>query len=230
MNATNQLTQPAYTGLLNTLARASIAALLIDGQGRVTQWNACCKPRYPERSEKCWADFCFHAKSRFPEHGSAAILLSEQEHVRAGYVIITRLLEQPPGILLVMHVEQLWADNDRLGFVIYHAETQRCFWSAHAAELHEEGEEQSRFHVREFLQWYEPAQRDRLLYAMMACEETQQPQQVSLRIAHSGKRIRYLWLTLPVNGKPLTCGFIRALQPYPAHHRPHLNHSQAIAG
>ncbi|HLV47981.1 MAG TPA: hypothetical protein VKY35_02850 [Aliidiomarina sp.] len=203
-----------YTALLNCFAEADVAALIMDEKGRVYQWNTLSIPLRHTSQHSHWQDFCFNHDKQIPKSGEPVVYWHANRKVTAAKLIRTKLQDSGLILALFINCEDIDLQPEKLGFVLYAPHLKQCFWSEFAAELHDEqAPYYSRQSVSQFLQWYAPHQRDRLLYALLECERSHLPQQVTLRVAHSEKQIRYLWMTLPINGKPLTCAFIRSIEP-----------------
>ncbi len=206
-----------YTALLNRLAKVNVAALIMDQAGRVYQWNALSIPFRQSRGQTSqhshWQDFCFNHDSQIPTSGAPVVYWNTAHKATTATLVTTTLQASSYILALFINFEEPETCHNKLGFVLYAPCSHQCFWSEYAAELHDESAPYySRQHIKQLLQWYHPHQRDRLLYALLECESTHQPQQVTLAVAHSGKQLRYLWMTLPINGKPLTCAFIRSVE------------------
>lgn len=203
---------PNYTALLSRLASVNVAALIMDHTGRVYQWNALSVPFRQSGANSHWQDFCFNHDTQLPLSGAPVVYWNAERKATAARLITTALHESGFTLALFLDQDECSSQQGKLGFVIYEPYLKQCFWSEYAAALHDEYAPYFNCQkLKQFLQWYAPHQRDRLLYAILECEQTHLPQQVTLRVAHSNKRLRYLWLTLPINGKPLTCAFIRSV-------------------
>ncbi|MCO4320100.1 hypothetical protein [Aliidiomarina quisquiliarum] len=201
-----------YSALLNRLAEVKVAALIMDQAGRVYQWNSLSIPFRQSGQGSHWQDFCLNHDTHLPRSGATVVYWNTTRKATAARLITTALQESGFTLALFIDHEEINNPIDKLGFVMYAPCLKQCYWSEYAAELHDEqAPYYHRQSMQQFLQWYTPHQRDRLLYALLECEQTHQPQQVTLRVAHSGKRLRYLWVTLPINGKPLTCAFVRGV-------------------
>lgn len=219
------MTTSTYHGLLNHLVKANIAALIMDKNGRVHHYNQLCTPFQTKEQPLYWKDFCLNGQQQWPQAGDYAFYWPSVGQTSMAQIALTVLHDS--GLCLVLFLTLAKQQRptsaftsraalaarltpQTLGFILYAPYLKHCFWSEQAAALHDEqAPYYSRLTLSQLLKWYPYAQRDRLLYALLECERSQTPQQVSLPIAHSNKLIRYLWLSLPINGKPLTCAFIR---------------------
>lgn len=216
-----------YSALLNRLANVDVAALIMDQAGRVYQWNSLSLPFRQSGHGSHWQDFCLNHDSHLPSSGAPVVYWNTARKATAARLVTTALHESGYILALFIDHEDIVDSSSQLGFVIYAPYLKQCFWSEYAASLHDE--QAPYYHrqtIKQFLQWYAPHQRDRLLYALLECEQSHQPQQVTLRVAHSGKRLRYLWVTLPINGKPLTCAFVRSVVSTPV--KPLVNYHHPI--
>lgn len=205
-----------YSALLHTLAEECLPAFILNQNGIVLAKNAQCERVKTTTQKSYWHDFCinqpeFQAEP-LPHAGQSIAYLNNAREVQVGTLLMTKLDADGHHIFAFIIPIQHQSEEP-LGFMIFEAQKQLCFWSEQASEIHDESPRYgTKQNLHQFLSWYEPCQRDRLLYAMLQCEKTHTPQQVTLKIAHSQQKIRYLWLTLPIQGKPLTCAFVRALK------------------
>ncbi|RTE87529.1 MULTISPECIES: hypothetical protein [Gammaproteobacteria] len=205
-----------YNALLRTLEDECLPAFILSQKGFVLAVNNQCERVRTTPTRTCWHDYClnqpdFESKA-LPHKGQSIAYLNTAREVQVGTLLMTKL--DAGGHHIFAFIIPIQHDQDEpLGFMIFEAQKQLCFWSDQASELHDESPRYgTKQNLQQFLSWYEPCQRDRLLYAMLQCEKTHVPQQVTLKIAHSKQKIRYLWLTLPIQDKPLTCAFIRAVK------------------
>ncbi|CUS48673.1 MAG: protein of unknown function DUF1314 [Idiomarinaceae bacterium HL-53] len=213
-----KLRQPdtRYQMLLKTLEEEQLPAFILNEQGYVVDTNAHCELVRHHKNEPLWHDYCLNqpelSAKPLPHAGQSVAYLNQQREVQVGTLLMTQLDDRAQRIFaFIIPLQHETATP--LGFMIFEAQQQLCYWSEQTSELHDEAPQYgTRQNLHQFLKWYEPRQRDRLLYAMFTCEQTHLPQQVTLNIAHSKKRIRYLWMTLPIQGKSLTCAFIRAVE------------------
>lgn len=199
-----------YHAFLNYLAAADVAALIMDNQGRVLAHNPLSQAVRLHKGQRHWQDHCLNSQGPRPHSGQTVVYWHPKYKATAARLVTTKLQDSGLVLALFLNAEDISSIQQQLGFVLYYPQDNACYWSDYAASLHEESAPYySKLSMQHFLQWYVPHQRDRLLYAMLECERAHKAQQVTLRIAHSGRWVRYLWLTLPINGKPLTCAFIR---------------------
>lgn len=199
-----------YHAFLSYLAAADVAALIMDQQGQVLAHNAISQAVRSRKGKHRWQDYCLNYHGTPPTSGQTVVYWHSKYKATTARLIKTKLQDSGLVLALFLNADDIASTQQDFGFVLYHPSQNACFWSDYAATLHDEcAPYYHKQSMQHYLQWYLPHQRDRLLYAILECERTHKAQQVTLRIAHSGKWIRYLWMTLPVNGKPLTCAFIR---------------------
>lgn len=199
---------PKFHALLGQFRKLGVVALITDNAGRVLDSNLLAKAMRRQQVLFC-NDFCLNQVEPLPASGKLIVYKDSEQRARSATVVSTRINER--GDHLILFIEPQLDPIQALGFIIYDASQQDCYWSQRASLMHGERIYQAKQPITQFLRWYAPAQRDRLLYAILQCEQSHCPQQVSLDIAYSRQRIRYLWLTLPIQGKPITCAFIRTL-------------------
>jgi len=199
-----------YHAFLSYLAAADVAALIMDSQGRVLAHNPLSQPVRQQPGLQYWQDHCLNYHEKPPVSGQTVVYWHPVYKATTARLVRTKLQDSGLILALFLNTEDICLTQQQLGFVLYHPQANACYWSLKAARLHgESATHYNKLSMQHFLQWYAPHQRDRLLYAILECENTHKAQQVTLQIAHSGKWLRYLWLTIPINDKPLTCAFIR---------------------
>lgn len=96
------------------------------------------------------------------------------------------------------------------GFVLIIPTLDRVYWSEPAASLHgEDADTCTQFNLRQFMQWYEPNQRDLFVQSLFS-EQQSHGFQIDLCIAHSNQYLRYLCIPIAYKSSVMWAGFVRA--------------------
>jgi|SRR5690554_1595321 len=198
--------------LLTQLQQQHIPALILTPKGEVLHTNQLITAVTTEA--KHWRHFCLNYGTEqprgLPADKSVFVYCDPRHNIRTAFAMRIPLPQSSCSLLLLVEPQALQFGS--MGFVIFDPTEQCCYWSEKASRQHGELHYRRVQDLPNFLHWYHPAQRDRLLYVMLHITPQSPPQQVTLTVAHSGQRVRYLWLPLQMQGKYFVCAFVRSLK------------------